>query len=60
LVTQFYTDKITNYENKISKLDSQFADLIAKYEAECKNHNNTKEDLNKLKIKFEGIKSLFN
>jgi len=60
LVTQFYTDKITTYENKISKLDIQVIDLISKLDAECQDHINTKEDLNKLKIKFEGIKSLFN
>ena len=60
LLTQFYNDKITTYENRISKLDIQYNEMNAKYNTECEDHNNTKEELNKLRIKFEGIKSLFN
>ena len=60
LVSQFYNDKITTYENKVSNLDIKYNQLLDKYETECKDHLNTKEELGKLKLKFEGIKSLFN
>ena len=55
-----YNDKITTYENKVSNLDIKYNQLLDKYETECKDHLNTKEELGKLKLKFEGIKSLFN
>jgi hypothetical protein len=60
LVSQFYNDKITTFENKVSNLDIKYNQLLNKYETECKEHLNTKEELGKLKLKFEGIKSLFN
>ena len=60
LVSQFYNDKITTFENKVSNLDIKYNQLLNKYETEYKEHLNTKEELGKLKLKFEGIKSLFN
>lgn len=60
LLTHHYTDKITNYENKISCMDVKYNELFNKYKTECDEHNNTKNELQKLKSKLEGIKSLFN
>jgi len=60
LLTDFYTEKIINYENKISTMDIEYNNLLLKYNSECEVHSNTKEDLKKLQSKFEGIKSLFN
>jgi hypothetical protein len=41
-------------------MDVKYNELFNKYETECDEHNNTKNELQKLKSKFEGIKSLFN
>ena len=60
LLTHHYTDKITNYENKISSMNYKYNELFKTYTIECDEHNNTKNELQKLKTKFEGIKSLFN
>ena len=60
ILTHFYTEKISEYQNKISNMDIQYTNLLGKYTAECNDHSNTKEDLKKLQSKFEGIKSLFN
>ena len=60
LLTHFYTEKILNYENKISTMDIEYNNLLLKYNSEYDLHSNTKEDLKKLQSKFEGIKSLFN
>ena len=60
LLTHHYTDKITNYENKISSMDIKYNELFNNYKTECEDHNNTRDELQKLKSKLEGIKSLFN
>jgi hypothetical protein len=60
LLTHHYTDKITNYENKISTMDIKYNELFNNYKTICEDHNNTRDELQKLKSKLEGIKSLFN
>ena len=60
VLNHFYTDKISTYENNISYMDVDYKNLLTKYNSECEDHNNTKENLKKLQSKFEGIKSLFN
>ena len=60
ILSLFYTEKILNYENKISTMGIEYNNLLLKYNSEYDLHSNTKEDLKKLQSKFEGIKSLFN
>ena len=65
-----YLDKIYKLEDQISKRDNEIVKITSKYNNEIskitseynnevENHKNTTEKLNKLTIKFEGIKSLF-
>ena len=53
LLTHHYTDKITNYENKISSMDIKYNELFNNYKTECEDHNNTRDELQKLKSKLE-------
>ena len=60
LLHQTYYDKLTEMHNLLVLKNKNFEDLEKKYESEVMSHTNTQKDLEKLKAKFEGIKSLFN
>lgn len=60
LLHQTYYDKLTEMHNLLVLKNKSLEDLEKKYENEVDNHKSTQDDLTKLKMKFEGIKSLFN
>ena len=41
-------------------MEKEYCKLLDRYNTECDDHNNTRKELQSLKSKFEGIKSLFN
>jgi hypothetical protein len=54
-----YISEITELQNKIITVSNKNEELDNKLKNETDNHLQTKDELNKLKTKFEGIKSLF-
>ena len=73
-ITDEYTKKIHNFfndlsyksnsqildlNNEIVSLKNKFEELSSKYRQECSEHHETKDKLNKLQTKFDGIKQLF-
>ena len=59
LLHQNYSEKLTDLHNVLVMRNKNYDDLQDKLEKEIEEHKDTKNELDKLKAKFEGIKSLF-
>jgi hypothetical protein len=59
LLHQNYSEKLTDLHNVLVMKNKNYDDLQDKLEKEIQDHKNTQNELDKLKAKFEGIKSLF-